>query len=56
MIFEIVVGVRELTEEISQAEVLARSPLLVINLRLFLVVIPTERVTHSVVLISLNAS
>ena len=45
-----------LTEEISQAEVLAISPLLVIDIRLDSGVVPTQGVTHRVVLVSIDRS
>jgi len=45
-----------LTEEISQAEVLASNPFLVIDTGLLKLVIPTQSITHCVVLVSLNRS
>jgi hypothetical protein len=45
-----------LTEEISQAEVLAISPFLVIDIGLNSGVIPTQGVTHCVVLVSIDRS
>lgn len=45
-----------LTEEISQAEVLAISPFLVIDIRLDSGVVPAQGVTHRVVLVSIDRS
>ena len=46
----------ELTEEITQAEVLASNPFLVIDTRLMEVIVPSQGVTHCVVLVSFYTS
>lgn len=50
------VGQSERTEEIAQAEVLAGGPFLVIDARCLEVVIPTQGVTHCVILVSFCTS
>lgn len=46
--------IEELTEKISQADVVGCSPLVVIKIGLLEGIVPTQGVAHCVVLVSLN--